>query len=79
MPLLVPVTTATRPREVRDRLLNEGEMIVAGSAQQAMAHIESEIARWRKVIRSAGIKAELPTPVRERATEDRSRFAFAPH
>jgi hypothetical protein len=78
MPLLVRVTTATRPREVRDRLSTEGGMVVAGSAQQPMAHIDSEIARWRKVIRPAGLKAELPTPVRERATEDRSFFAFAP-
>jgi tripartite-type tricarboxylate transporter receptor subunit TctC len=44
--------------DLRERLSAEGAIIVAGSAQQAMAHIEGEIARWGKVVKSAGIKAE---------------------
>lgn len=51
------VKAAQQP-EVRDRLSAEGAIVVAGSAQRAMAHIEGEIARWSKVIKSAGIKVE---------------------
>jgi tripartite-type tricarboxylate transporter receptor subunit TctC len=44
--------------DIRERLAAEGAIVVAGSPRQAMAHIETEIARWTKVVRSAGIKAQ---------------------
>lgn len=44
--------------DIRERLSNEGAIVVAGTPQQAIAHIETEIARWGKVVKAAGIKAE---------------------
>ena len=32
--------------------------MVGGTPQQAMAHIKSEIARWARVVKAAGIKAD---------------------
>lgn len=44
--------------DVKQRLSTEAAVVVAGTPQQAIAHIENEIARWIKVVKAAGIKAE---------------------
>ena len=44
--------------DVKDRLAAEGASVVGGTPQHALAHIESEIARWAKVVKVSGIKAE---------------------
>ena len=44
--------------EVKDRLLNEGAEPVGNTPGQFGEFIKSEIAKWGKVIRAAGIKAE---------------------
>jgi tripartite-type tricarboxylate transporter receptor subunit TctC len=44
--------------DVKERLSAEGAVVVGGTPQQAIAHIESEIARWARVVKAAGIKAD---------------------
>lgn len=45
-------------REVLDRLANEGIEPMGGTPERHAAHIKSEIARWAKVIKAAGIKPQ---------------------
>lgn len=52
------MTKAAQLADVRERLSVEGANMVAGTPQQAIAHIESEIARWTKVVKAAGIKVD---------------------
>lgn len=49
---------AVRARDVLDKLSDDGGEPVAGTPEQFRAHISTEIARWRKVVRDAGIRAE---------------------
>ena len=49
---------AAQLADVKERLSSQGASVVGGTPQQAMAHIESEIARWSKVVKAAGIKAD---------------------
>lgn len=56
--LSAEVIKASELPDMKERLALEGADIVAGNSQQAIAHIESEIARWNKVVKFAGIKAE---------------------
>ena len=49
---------AVRSRDVLDKLADDGGEPVAGSPEQFRAHIVTEISRWRKVVREAGIRAE---------------------
>ena len=44
--------------EVKERLLNAGTEAVGSSPEQFAATIKSEIAKWGKVIKDAGIRAE---------------------
>ncbi len=44
--------------EVKDRLLNEGAEPVGNTPEQFGEFIKAEIAKWGKVIKAAGIKAE---------------------
>jgi tripartite-type tricarboxylate transporter receptor subunit TctC len=44
--------------EVRERLARDGADPVGGTPEQLQAHLGAEIARWTKVIRAAGVKAE---------------------
>ena len=44
--------------EVRDRLLGQGFEVVANSRAEFGAYIKSEIAKWAKVIKQAGIRAD---------------------
>jgi tripartite-type tricarboxylate transporter receptor subunit TctC len=49
---------AVRSREVLDKLSDDGGEPVAGTPEHFKTHIATEIARWRKVVRDAGIRAE---------------------
>lgn len=51
------IVKASELPEVRDRLTVEGANMVGGGSKEAMAHIENEIARWTKVVKAAGIRA----------------------
>jgi tripartite-type tricarboxylate transporter receptor subunit TctC len=44
--------------DVNERLSTQGATVVGGTPQQALAHIETEIARWAKVVKAAGVKGE---------------------
>ncbi len=49
---------AVRSKDVLDKLSDDGGEPVAGTPEQFRNHIATEIARWRKVVRDAGIRAE---------------------
>ncbi|MGZ5118271.1 MAG: tripartite tricarboxylate transporter substrate binding protein [Burkholderiales bacterium] len=49
---------AAQLSDVKDRLSTQGATVVGGTPQQALAHIETEIARWAKVVKAAGVKAD---------------------
>ena len=51
------VKTLNAP-DMREKLVNQGADPVGNTPEQAMAHVVSEIAKWTKVIRGAGIKAQ---------------------
>ena len=42
--------------DVKDKFFNAGQATVGGSPEQLAATIKSEVARWGKVIKEAGIK-----------------------
>jgi tripartite-type tricarboxylate transporter receptor subunit TctC len=44
--------------DVKERLAKEGSTVVASTPEALTAHLRSEIAKWEKVIRTAGIKLE---------------------
>lgn len=52
------VRKVTALPEVKDKLLAVGADMVAGSAEEFSAFIHAETARWAKVVKAAGIKAE---------------------
>ena len=52
------IVKATQSPDVRDRLTSEAAEAVAGGPQAAITHIQNEIARWSRVVKAAGIKAE---------------------
>ncbi len=49
---------AVRARDVMDKLSDDGGEPVAGSPDHFRNHLALEIARWRKVVRDAGIRVE---------------------
>lgn len=51
------IVKASQLPDVRERLSNEAAIVVGGGGEQAIAHLRSEIGRWSKVIKGAGIKA----------------------
>lgn len=44
--------------DVKERLFNTGVGVVAGSPEQLADTVRSEMAKWGKVIKDAGIKAD---------------------
>jgi tripartite-type tricarboxylate transporter receptor subunit TctC len=44
--------------DVKERVLNGGEEVVANSSEEFAAMVKSEVAKWGKVIKDAGIKAD---------------------
>ena len=49
---------AVRSREVMEKLSDDGGEPVAGSPEHFRNHLAAEIARWRKVVRDAGVRVE---------------------
>ncbi len=49
---------ALREPEIRGRLASQGTATLGGTPEQLAAYIKSETAKWTKVIRQAGIKAD---------------------
>src|SRR5205085_8521517 len=49
---------AVHSRDVKDKLSDDGGEPVAGTPDQFRNHLAVELARWRKVVRDAGIRAE---------------------
>ena len=47
-----------RTPEMKERLSADGSEPVGSSPEQFAAHIKSEVAKWRKVVKEAGIRAE---------------------
>jgi tripartite-type tricarboxylate transporter receptor subunit TctC len=52
------VVALLQAAEVKERFAREGSMIVASTPAQLVGHLESEIAKWRKLAREAGIKPD---------------------
>ena len=44
--------------DLRERLLREGCTPVGGTPQELAAYVSAETAKWSKIIRDAGIRAE---------------------
>jgi tripartite-type tricarboxylate transporter receptor subunit TctC len=52
------VNRAVQLQEVRDKLAVQGAEPLSGSAEQTAAYFRSEIDKWAKVVKAAGIKGE---------------------
>ncbi len=52
------ITTSVKSPEVRPKLEDRGYTVIAGTPEQFSDNIRSEIAKWAKVIKAAGIKLE---------------------
>ena len=44
--------------EIREKLANAGSEAVGGTPEQFAARVKAEVARWGKVIKDAGIRAD---------------------
>ena len=51
-------TAILRAPEVRERLVMDGNEVVAGSPEEFVALIKAEIVKWAKVVKAAGIQLE---------------------
>ena len=60
--LLATVNTAVRALltagETRDRIVEQGAEISAGTPEQFALFIKQEIAKWGRVVKAAGIRPE---------------------
>ena len=52
------IVTALKAQDVRERFAAQGVDAVGSSPAEFAAYINSEIARWSKVVKAAGIKPE---------------------
>ncbi|MGZ9014417.1 MAG: tripartite tricarboxylate transporter substrate binding protein, partial [Burkholderiales bacterium] len=52
------IVKAMKSQEVQSRLTAEGAEVVASSPQEFSAKVRSDVAKWAKVIKAAGIKAD---------------------
>jgi len=52
------IVRALNQSEVKERVFNTGADIVASSPEQFSATVKSEMAKWGKVIKDAGIREE---------------------
>jgi len=52
------IVKALRAPDLSERLTRDGADIIAGTPQEFSAYLKSETAKWSKVIKQAGIKAE---------------------
>ena len=44
--------------DVREKLAAQGADPIGGGAEQSVAYVRSEIAKWARVVQASGIKAE---------------------
>ena len=56
--LNVEIVRILRSSEVQSRLAADGSEAVGSTPEQFGAHVKAEVAKWSKVIKEAGIKAE---------------------
>jgi tripartite-type tricarboxylate transporter receptor subunit TctC len=49
---------AMRSPEVADRMARDGADVIASSPEQAAKHVQSELDKWRRVIKERGMRAE---------------------
>jgi tripartite-type tricarboxylate transporter receptor subunit TctC len=54
--LSAAIAEAVNSPDVRDRLMNDGSTPVGSTPEQFGAHIKSEIAKWRKLVKDAGLQ-----------------------
>lgn len=52
------ITRAIATPDLREKLIQQGAEPIGNTPEQASAQVEREIAKWTKVIRAAGIKAQ---------------------
>jgi tripartite-type tricarboxylate transporter receptor subunit TctC len=52
------IVKALNAPDTKEKLVNQGADPVGNTPEQATAHVANEIAKWTKVIRGAGIKAQ---------------------
>jgi tripartite-type tricarboxylate transporter receptor subunit TctC len=52
------IVAALRSPEIERRLLAEGSEICGGPPEEFGAYIRSEIAKWTRVVKEAGMKVE---------------------
>ena len=52
------IVKALNAPDIKEKLVNQGADPVGNTPEQATAHVVNEIAKWTKVIRGAGIKAQ---------------------
>ena len=52
------IIRATQAQDMHERLVAEGAEVVGTGPEQAIAYIAAQVARWTKVVKSAGIKAD---------------------
>ena len=52
------IVRIVRQPDLRDRLAAEGSVVVGDSSEEFTAFVKTEIARWGKVVKQAGIKAD---------------------
>jgi tripartite-type tricarboxylate transporter receptor subunit TctC len=54
--LSTAIAAAVNSPDVRDRLMSDGSTPVGSTPEQFKAHIKSEIAKWRKLVKDAGLQ-----------------------
>lgn len=52
------IVRIVRQPDLRERLASEGSVVVADTSEEFTAFVKSEIARWGRVVKQAGIRAE---------------------
>ena len=52
------IVKALNAPDLKEKLVTQGADPVGNTPEQATAHVVSEIAKWTKVIRGAGIKVQ---------------------
>ncbi|HXF65697.1 MAG TPA: tripartite tricarboxylate transporter substrate binding protein [Burkholderiales bacterium] len=52
------ITKALRSPELQERLGREGTDIIASTPEELGAHLKAELARWARVVKQAGIRAD---------------------